>query len=188
MELGAIAFVLAETIFGKLAAKVTHHPVTRDFGDHTGGGDAQAHAIAIDNRGLRQREWDNRQTVDQHVIGWRGQGFSRHAHRPMTGPKNIDPIDLDVIDSANRPGDIGIGGELVIDFFTPLRRELLGIVQTFVPELFGENNCCGDNRAGQSAASCFIDSSDANYAEIAAKFFFMPESAATIHRSNHLPI
>ena len=40
MQFGSVTFMLAERILRKLCAKVTHHPVPRDLGDHAGGSDA----------------------------------------------------------------------------------------------------------------------------------------------------
>jgi hypothetical protein len=60
MQLGSITFVLREAILRELRAKVTHHTVPRYLGDHAGRSDAQANAIAVDNRSLRKRERDHR--------------------------------------------------------------------------------------------------------------------------------
>jgi len=80
MQFGSITFMLAETILWKLRAKVTHHPVTRDLGDHAGGSDAQADAITVNDCGLRKWKRNYRQSVDQDVLGWFDQGFDRQAH------------------------------------------------------------------------------------------------------------
>ena len=69
MQFCSVTFVLAETILREVPAKVTHDPVARDLGDHACRGDAQADAIAIDNCRLRKRKRDNRQPIDQNVIG-----------------------------------------------------------------------------------------------------------------------
>ena len=69
VEFGAVTFVLAETVFRKLRAKVTHHHIARYFCDNAGGGDGEAVAIAIDDRGLRKRKWNNRKPVDEDVLG-----------------------------------------------------------------------------------------------------------------------
>src|SRR5947208_2274482 len=39
MQVGSVTFMLAERILRKLCAKVTHHPVPHDLGDHAGGSD-----------------------------------------------------------------------------------------------------------------------------------------------------
>ena len=72
VQFRAVAFVLAEAIFGKARAEVAHNRVARDLGDHTGGGNAEAEAIAIDNRGLRKRKRKNGQAVDEHMVGPQG--------------------------------------------------------------------------------------------------------------------
>src|SRR5205807_5380131 len=65
MQFGAVAFVLVETILGKLRAEVTHHPIARHFGDHAGSRDAQTVAITVDDRCLRQWKGKNRKAVEQ---------------------------------------------------------------------------------------------------------------------------
>jgi hypothetical protein len=49
MQFCSVTFVLAETILRKLRAKVTHHSVSRDLGDHARRSNAQADAIAVYN-------------------------------------------------------------------------------------------------------------------------------------------
>jgi hypothetical protein len=65
----AVAFVLAEAIFWKARAEVSHNRVPCDLGNYTGGGNRQAEAIAIDNCGLRKRERENGKAVDEHMVG-----------------------------------------------------------------------------------------------------------------------
>jgi len=68
MQLGAVAFVLAETIFREARAEFPHQGIARHFRDHACCRDAQAQAVAIDDRRLRQRKRENRQTVDEDVL------------------------------------------------------------------------------------------------------------------------
>jgi hypothetical protein len=69
MQFGSVTFMLAERILRKLRAKVTHHPVARDLGDHAGSSDAQAEAITVDDGRLGKWKRDHRQPVDQDVVG-----------------------------------------------------------------------------------------------------------------------
>lgn len=69
MQLSSVAFVLVEAILRELGAKVTHHPVTRYLGNHAGGSDAQTNAVAIDDGRLRKWKRNDRQSIDQDVIG-----------------------------------------------------------------------------------------------------------------------
>ena len=116
MQFGSITFMLAETILWKLRAKVTHHPVARDLGDHAGGSDAQADAITIDNCSLRKWKRDHRQAVDQDVLGRFEQGFDRQAHGAVACAQNVNPIDLDGVNNTDSPSDFGMRDEFAIDF------------------------------------------------------------------------
>src|SRR5438046_5461248 len=90
MQFGSVAFVLAETILRELSAKVTHHPVTRNLGDHAGGRDAHADAITIDDRRLRKRKRGYGQPIDQDVLGRLDQCFDREPHRAMARTQDVD--------------------------------------------------------------------------------------------------
>ena len=46
VKFGAVALVLAEAIFWKAGAKVTHHHVASYFCDDTGGGDGSSERMA----------------------------------------------------------------------------------------------------------------------------------------------
>ena len=118
MQFSAVTFVLAETIVGKMGAEVTHHSVAGDLRDHAGGGNAKAEAIAVDDRGLWTWKGNNRQTIDQNVIGRNGKRGNRRAYRVVRRAQDIDPIDLDGIDNAYCPADLGIIAQFTINFFT----------------------------------------------------------------------
>ena len=69
MQLSSVTFMLIEAILGELGAKVTHHSVARYFGDHAGGGDAEADAITIDDGSLRKWKRNDRQPINQNMLG-----------------------------------------------------------------------------------------------------------------------
>ena len=128
VQFRAVAFVLAEAILGKARAEVAHNRVARDFCDHAGGGNAEAEAIAIDNRGLRKREGENGQAVDEDMVGLETQGCGGDAHRFVRRAQDIDRVDLNRIDNSDRPRDRTVPDQLVVDFLAPLGEELFGIV------------------------------------------------------------
>jgi len=116
MQFRAVTFMPAERILRKLRAKVTHHSVARDLGDHTGGSDAQADAIAIDDCRLREWKGNHGQTIDQNVVGVVDQRLDCEAHGFMARTQNVYSIDFDGINNADSPSDLGIGDQFAIDF------------------------------------------------------------------------
>ena len=185
MQFGAVAFVLAEAILGKTRAKFAHHHIARHFRDHARGGDAQAVAIAIDDRRLRQREGKDRQSIDERVIRRRAERGDRRAHRFVRGAQDVDLVDLDRVDDADRPADGGVIDQLPVDFFAALRQELLGIVEPFVPEFFRKDNGGGDYRAGQRASAGFINADEAGKADRAQSTFVAKTAAAHLRKCSH---
>ena len=180
MQFRAIAFVLAEAILGKPRAEVPHNRVARHLGDHTGGGNAKAEAIAIDNCRLRKRKWENGQSVDEDMVRPETEGCGGDAHRFVRRAQDIDRIDLNRIDYADRPRDRVVADQLVIDLFAPFGEKLLGVVQPAMPKFFGQNDRGGYDRASQRAAPRFVDAGDRGDTE-GAQSAFMAETTATVH-------
>ena len=116
MDLSAVTFMLAEAILRKMGAEVTHHSVTGNFRDHTGSGDGKAEAIAIDNGGLGNWKGNNWQAINQHVLRRAGERCNRLAHRSVGRAQNIDSVDLHGIDNTDRPTEVGVRDQLVINF------------------------------------------------------------------------
>ena len=116
MQFCSVTFVLAEAILWELRAKVTHDPVARDLGNDACRRNAQAEAIAVDNCSLRHWEGNHRQAVNQDMIRRFEQSFDRETHCTVTRAQNIDPIDLHLIDNADRPSDFRVRNQVAIDF------------------------------------------------------------------------
>jgi hypothetical protein len=180
MQLGSVAFVLVEAILRELSAKVTHHPVACYLRDHARCSDAQTDAVAVDNRSLRKRKRNDWQAIDQNMIGRIDQCCDCQAHCSMARAQNVDAINLNGIDSADRPSDFGIGHQLRINFLAQFRRELLGIVQAAMTEFFRKNYCSGHNRTSQRTPTSFINPSNTRDTR-AAQSFLVTKSAPPIH-------
>jgi hypothetical protein len=180
VQFRAVAFVLAEAIFGKARAEVAHNRVAGDLGNHTGGGNAEAEAIAIDNCSLRKRKRENRQAVDEHMIRPEAQGCDGDAHGFVRRAQDIERVDLNGIDNSDRPRDRAVADQLVINLFAPLGEKLLGVVQPAMPEFFGENHRGRYDRAGQRTPARFVDAGDRRDTK-SAQSAFMPETTATVH-------
>lgn len=125
MQFRAVAFVLAEAIFGKTGTEVAHNRVACDFGDHACRGNAEAAAIAIDNCGLRERKRENGKTVDEHMVGSEAQGFNGDAHRLVGRAQDVDRINLNRIDNSDSPRDRLVVDQFVVNFFAALGEKLL---------------------------------------------------------------
>ena len=185
MDLCAVTFMLTEAILRKMGTEVTHHSVPRNFRDHTGSCDGATEAVAIDNGGLGNWKGNNGQAINQHVLRRAGERCNGLAHRSVGRAQNIDSVDLHGIDNTDRPTEIRVRDQVVINFFAQVRRELFGIVQAPVPKFFRKNDGGCYNRTCQSTAASFIDpgnTSDANGAE----FFLVTKSAAPIHAVRRL--
>jgi len=128
MQFGSVTFMLAEIILRKLRAKVTHHSIACDLGDHAGGSDAQADAIPVNDCTLRKWKRNNGQAVDQNMMGLFNQRSDCEAHGPMACAQNIDPVNLDRIDDAHGPCNLRITGKIDIYLLAQFRRKLFGIV------------------------------------------------------------
>lgn len=128
MQLGSVSLVLAETILRKTRAKLPHQSVARHLRDHARRRDAQAEAIAIDDRRLRKRKWKNRESVDQDVLRRNRQAGDRDSHRLPRSTQDIDPVDLERIDDPDRPNDLGVIRQVLVNLFAQLRRKLFRIV------------------------------------------------------------
>ena len=162
MQGGAVTLVLAEAIFREFFAEVAHNPIARHLRDDAGGSDAHTQAIALDDRGLRKRERENRQPIDEDVFGLSNERRNCRAHCLVRRAQNIDPVDLDGINDADCPSDRRIADELVINFLTQLGRELFGIVEFAPSKFFRKDHRRRDHRPGESTAPHFIYSGDAS--------------------------
>jgi hypothetical protein len=180
MDFSAVTFMLAEAIVRKIGTEVTHHSVTGNFRDHTGSSDAKTEAIAVDNRGLGNWKGNNGQAIDQNVVGRAGEPCKGLAHRSVRRAQNIDAVDFHGIDNTDRPSEVRIRDQVVVNFFAQVRCKLFGIVQAPVTELFRKNDGGGYNRTRQSATASFIDPRDASHAN-GAELFLVTKSAAPIH-------
>ena len=125
VQFRAVAFVLAETIFRETRAEVAHNRVAGDFRDDARGGDGEAVAIAVDDRGLRQGKGEHRQAVDQDMLRLKGETGEGESHRLVGRAQNIERVDLDRVDDADSPGDRVVREKILVNFFAFFRQKLL---------------------------------------------------------------
>jgi len=120
----AVAFVLAEAILRETRAEVPHNRVARDFRDHARRRDAEAVAIAIDDRGLGEREREHGEAVDENVLRLKGKSGDGRSHRLMSRAQDVDRVDLDRIDDADRPRDGVVRDKVVVNFLPLFGQQL----------------------------------------------------------------
>jgi len=180
VQLSAVAFVLAEAILGKTGAEVPHNRIARDLRDDAGRGNGEAVTVAVDDRGLRQWKWKYRQAVDENVLRLKSETGQREMHRLVGGAQDVDRVDLDGINNADRPGDRAVRHQVVVNGLPLFRKELLRIVQLPVLEFLRENDRRRYDWPGQRATPGFIDPGNRGNAE-GAQFAFMPKPATPVH-------
>jgi hypothetical protein len=110
------------------------------------------------------------------------QRFNGGAHRLVGRAQNVDPIDLDVINNANRPSDIRIGDQFLVNSFSKFGCELFRILQFAVSKPFGQDNRSGYHRTGQGASPSFINAGDPADSDC-AKFFLVSKTASPVHET-----
>lgn len=160
MELGAIAFMLGKSVLGMARVHFHHDSVAGHLGNDTGRGDAETQGVATDQGGLDNRERMDGQAVNEDVVRNGSQRGDSAAHGLVRGAQDIDPVDLFHFNRGDRPLHPGVGHEIGVDPFALQLRELLGVVERFVPKTFRQNNRCGDDGTGEWAATRFINPCD----------------------------
>src|SRR5258708_17730038 len=126
-----ISFVVAELIDRKFLMPAQHHTIAGYFGNDAGCRYTKGSHIAADDRGLREREYRNRKTIDQEMP-------RRSAHRrnspfhPHIGPSQT-AHSIDFIDrgDANPELDLLSACELEIEFFANLHRKEFRVGQSW---------------------------------------------------------
>ena len=101
----AVALVLREAVAGKPRVVLAHHPVARHLGDDRGGRDAEALAVAADDRGLRMLEARNPRPSTSTWPGARPSAGQRAQARLARRPIDIEPIDFERLGHADAPGE-----------------------------------------------------------------------------------
>ena len=184
MQFGAVAFVLAEAILRETRTEVTHYRVARDLCNHARGRNAEAEAIAIDDRGLRKRKRNDRQVRrSKRDRAVRANASMASAHRLVRRAQDVDRIDLDRIDNADRPRHRASDNQFLVNFFASLRMELLGVVQAAMPEFFRENRLRRLRPDRPVRRGLLRQFPQCVETPMCAQFAFMPETTATIHRN-----
>ena len=87
---------------------------------------------------------------------------TRRAHRLVRRAQDVDLVDLNVIDHADGPGEVGVADQLVVDLLAQIGRELFRILEFCVPEFLRKNHRGRHDRSGSDAAAGFVDPANAS--------------------------
>ena len=131
----SIAFVPGEAILRILRVEFDHDAVAGDFGDDAGGGDGDAERVAADERGVIDGEAAHWESVDEGVVGCRGQGFDGAGHGEMGGAEDVEGVDFSNSGFTDGPVDFGVGGQNGMEAFALFGGELFGVIEAVEGEV-----------------------------------------------------
>ncbi len=152
--------MLRKAEFWKLPIQLAHDPVSSDFGDDARSGDRKRESIALYNRIVGKWEIPHRQTIDQAVVWWHGQGFHRTAHRQMSRSQDVETVDFSAVCCRHRPNDAGIFTQARVKSLSFRGRDFFGIIQTRTGETGRQNHGGGGHWTSQRPPSRLIHSCD----------------------------
>src|SRR4029453_11646390 len=115
------------------------------------------------------------------------QSRDPQTHRSMARTQDIDAIDLDRVDNADRPSNLGIGHQIRINLLAQFRRKLFGVVQPTMTKFFRKNHRRGHNRTCEGAAASFINTCNPRNAG-SAQSFLVTKSASPAHAAYYAEI
>ena len=108
----------------KLAVDFLHDVVAGYLGDDAGGGNRERDRIALYDAVVRVGKIAERKAVDEAVVGRIAEAFDRAAHGEVGGLQDVDSVDFLVVGSRDRPDDVRVGGEVVVEFAAGRSAEL----------------------------------------------------------------
>jgi len=155
-----IAFVPVEAKFRPRGRVGMHEAIAGDLGDHARRRDAEAEAVSADQRGVRNREGANGQSVDQGVDGGGGKRGDGLAHGLVGGSENVQPVDNLGLNDGDGPDDARRAGEALVVGVASPGAQTFRIVEALAIEIRRQDDGCGDHWTGEWATAGFIDAGD----------------------------
>jgi len=135
-------------IEGELLGCFGHDPVSRYFGDDGSSCDGTAEGVAIDDGLLEPHPGSGEATVYEGELRLGIQILEGLGHGAQTGLEDADLVDDVVFYAGHRPGD-GLSNDDLVELFSFLRRETLGVRQFGMVEVGGEDDRRRHHRAGK---------------------------------------
>jgi hypothetical protein len=155
---GSISFVVGESITGKTLIEFLHDTVSRLLGENRGSGDGRAQGIAFDDGEVGRTKIFQRATIDENPVAGCGEFLDRTAHGQNGGFEDIKTVDFRRRGLADSEGCAGPIRQFLEETLSFSAGQLLGIAQALGPHgPTGKNVNGGHDRAGQTAATCFVN-------------------------------
>jgi len=194
MLLCAISLVFGKAVLWEFRIQSAQQAVAGDLGDDAGGGNREGAAITLHNGKRGAWQAGHGQSVhDGEVGGRRRQCGERAGHGLMCGAENIKLIDFQHVGLPDGPGHVWRcrqQNKKTLALECGKRFRIVDSAQDarlFCDEKFPvEDQSCGDHRAGQRAAACFINarqSEDATFPRV----LFEREQLSPCRRARLLP-
>jgi len=151
-----------------------HLAVARHLREDRSGCDGGAASIAVQHAPLRHHQLRNAERIDKHQVRQRCQRHDCATHRLERCPMNVHDVDFRRLRRRHRPGN-RFSRDNAVETLPLERGHGLGIVNTWDVTLRIEYDGGGDDRAGKTAASHFVDARDA----------MEPETPEGVFESSH---
>lgn len=156
---GSIPLVVGKTILRELFVQLAHEPVTRDFGDDRGGGDAADFSVAFDDTNRFDAKLFDSHAINQEKFRPHGQRIYGLLHGKTMRWRQTDFIDRIRILNANPPGNRLLNNGF-IQPFARFFRNYFGIVESGQIHVFRQNNGTSHHRSRPSALARFVQTSN----------------------------
>src|SRR5262245_2924986 len=132
MLTNGVALVLTKTVARMLGVQPKHQSVTGSFGKNRCGSDRHALAVTLDDGMLGQLQLLQTPRIEQDMLWCEGEAFDRATHGKLTGPVDVDAVDLLHLGESHTPRQgrlLYLGGKSI----SACGIELLGIVNSRQP-------------------------------------------------------
>jgi len=164
--LGGIAGIVVPTIVRILLVEFLHVVVAVGLGEDGGGCDGEVFAIAFHDGGMGQGMTllgtvrvfivgVESVAVDDEGFGTNGKGIDGSVHGCDAGTEDVHLVDFGCSHNAQCPG-YGIALDFLAECIALVGCELLGVVQTWVLVVFGQDDGGCIDATSKTTSPCFV--------------------------------
>jgi hypothetical protein len=161
-----VAFMLGKTILRVEPIALEHDAVTLDFGNNAGRRDAEAYAIAADQRGLRAWKTRDGKAIDEGMGGAGRKLLNHCAHPGVRGTEDIEAVNFLRGDYDAGPANFGTGRNLGIESLARGGGKFFGVIEAAQNKILWKNDCAYNDRASERPTTGFVDTCDRIKAQV----------------------